>query len=68
MAKHKRNQTQTHQYTVRMRLTYATTVTVEATTKEEAMEKAEKMQVVDDGLVGAELINHTVMSSANLSE
>jgi hypothetical protein len=52
------------QYTVRMRLEYVTTVTVEASSENEANAKAQDCQWVDDGMNTAELINWDRASGA----
>ena len=47
-------------YLVPMKLTFNTTVVVEAASEEEAREKAQKIDLDDDGMSGAELCDWEV--------
>lgn len=62
MAKRKATEPEVKQYTLSMRLEFDTTVTVEATSEDEAMAKAKAGDFVDDGMPGASMCNWEVSS------
>lgn len=45
------------EYRIPMRLTFNTSVVVDATSEEDAMELAKLMEIADDGMGGAELVD-----------
>lgn len=52
------------EYRVSMKLTFNTSVVVDATSEEEAVELAKQMELVDDGMGAAELVDWEVRSRA----